>query len=76
VVMVRCRSGCDAGNARIALGVLADQPPRVNQTWQPGEHAEQDVDPEVSAAPALDEDTGRWQEDREKVQQHIAVARG
>ena len=52
---------------------LGDDIPRVNDTGDPAEHPEEDIDNHVGAAAALDED-GDWRdEERQEVQTHVCL---
>jgi len=46
---------------------------RTNDTGNPAEDREEDVDQEVGIAASLEEDSQRWQEDGEEVEAHVGL---
>ena len=46
---------------------------RTNDTGNPTEDREEDVDQEVGIAASLEEDSQRWQEDGEEVEAHVGL---
>ena len=68
IVMDRRRSG----RHRCRRGVLGDDIPGVNDAGQPGEDAQEDVDPKVCLEAALEQDADGRHKDGEEVEEHVA----
>lgn len=51
----------------------AYQPPRMNHSRQPSQYRQRDINQEVGAAPALEEDGQRRQEEREEVEADVGL---